>query len=65
MTQKEDETTGHSQVVTVRQRLEDIFHEPLSCHPSKEDGIKHEKALRFLADQIDRLHRIRIKNTRP
>jgi hypothetical protein len=48
-------------IITVRKRLEDLYKKPFNGHPSNEDISKNKDAIFFLADQIDHLHKIRIK----
>ena len=60
-TEDKQPETANKMIITVRQRLEDIFNKPFNGHPSREDEHKMWDSLRFLADQIDRLHELRIK----
>jgi hypothetical protein len=50
------------QIVTVKQRVLDIYEKPFNGHPSREDDAKNKDAILFLAEQIDILHKLRIKS---
>jgi hypothetical protein len=52
-------------IITVRKRLEELYAKPFNGHPSREDISKNKDAIFFLADQIDHLHKIRIKSKKP
>jgi hypothetical protein len=54
-------TKQESPGITVLERINDIFQEEFSGHPSREEQAKNEKAITFLAEQIDILHLYRIR----
>jgi len=58
----------NSIIVTVLQRITDILNlgdNPDSVHDANIMDRNQNEAIRFLADQIDHLHKIRIKSKKP
>ena len=47
-------------VVTVSERTEALLNQHISCHPSQENNLQLREAVKFLAKQIDTLHKLRI-----
>jgi|WetSurSiteA1Bulk_404760.scaffolds.fasta_scaffold138522_2 hypothetical protein len=56
-----DEQKDDSMIVTVSQRVRDIYDAEFFGHPSREEENKTQEAVFFLAEQIDILHKLRIK----